>query len=114
VQKNGEEKKAVSNPTASKSCAKILPVNVYHKDNPENIVQMYAVIDDPEAKVSDSQQLNLLVKWLGVESTKQAESIRRSNADNPKECLKLLWNRLDTRYGSPEMVEALFSGIFRG
>jgi hypothetical protein len=42
---NGEEKKAVSNPTASKSCAKILPVNVYHKDNPENIVQMYAVID---------------------------------------------------------------------
>jgi hypothetical protein len=43
---------------------------------------------------------------LGVESTKQAESIRRSNADNPKECLKLLWNRLDTRYGSPELVEA--------
>ena len=63
-----------------------------------------SVID--EAKVSDSQQLNLLVKWLGVESTKQAESIRRSNADNPTECLMLLWNRLDTRYGSPEMVEA--------
>jgi hypothetical protein len=41
-----------------------------------------SVID--EAKVSDSQQLNLLVKWLGVESSKQAESIRRSNADNPK------------------------------
>lgn len=46
VQKNGGETNAVSNPTASKSCAKILPVNVYHKDNPENIVQMYAVIDD--------------------------------------------------------------------
>ena len=63
MQKNGGETNAVSNPTTvntvnascteicgnkntSKSCAKILPVNVYHKDNPENIVQMYAVIDD--------------------------------------------------------------------
>jgi hypothetical protein len=34
------------NKNTSKSCAKILPLNVYHKDNPENIVQMYAVIDD--------------------------------------------------------------------
>jgi hypothetical protein len=63
VQKNGRETNVISNPTpvntvnascteicgnknTSKSCAKILPVNVYHKDNPENIVQMYAVIDD--------------------------------------------------------------------
>jgi hypothetical protein len=63
VQENGGETNDVSSPNTvktvnascteicgnkntSKSCAKILPVNVYHKDNPENIVQMYAVIDD--------------------------------------------------------------------
>jgi hypothetical protein len=63
VQENGGEPNDVSSPNTvktvnascteicgnkntSKSCAKILPVNVYHKDNPENVVQMYAVIDD--------------------------------------------------------------------
>ena len=59
-----------------------------------------------ELQVSDSEQLDLLVKWLGVESSKHAVSIRASNADNPKRGLERLWQRLDERYGSPEMAEA--------
>ncbi|XP_068209384.1 uncharacterized protein [Palaemon carinicauda] len=59
-----------------------------------------------ELQVSDSEQLDLLVKWLGAESSKHAISIRLSNADNPSRGLQRLWQRLDERYGTPEMVEA--------
>ena len=31
---------------SSKSCAKILPVNVFHKDNQDKVIRMYAIIDD--------------------------------------------------------------------
>ena len=31
---------------SGKSCAKILPVDVFHEDNEDNIVRMYAIIDD--------------------------------------------------------------------
>ena len=31
---------------SGKSCAKILPVNVYHKDNQYKVIRMYAIIDD--------------------------------------------------------------------
>ncbi|XP_055995796.1 uncharacterized protein LOC130046821 [Ostrea edulis] len=33
-------------PYSGKSCAKILPVNVFHRDNPSKLAKMYAVIDD--------------------------------------------------------------------
>ncbi|XP_071151786.1 merlin-like [Mytilus edulis] len=39
------------------------------------------VID--ELQVSDSEQIDLLIKWLGPESGKHAMSIRASNANNP-------------------------------
>jgi hypothetical protein len=46
------------------------------------------------------------VKWLGIDSSSHAVSIRSSNAENPKRGLQRLWKRLDERYGSPEMAEA--------
>jgi hypothetical protein len=46
-------------------------------------------------------QIDLLVKWLGTESSLHAVSIRSSNAGNPKRGLQRLWERLDERYGSP-------------
>jgi hypothetical protein len=52
------------------------------------------------------KQIDLLVKWLGTESSLHAVSIRSSNAGNPKRGLQRLWERLDERYGSPEMAEA--------
>lgn len=33
-------------PYSGKSCAKILPVTVFHRDNPNKQVKLYAVIDD--------------------------------------------------------------------
>ena len=61
-----------------------------------------------DLQVSDAEQIDLLVKWLGTESSSHAVSIRSSNAGNPKRGLQRLWERLDERYvyGSPEMVDA--------
>ncbi|XP_074662167.1 uncharacterized protein LOC141914773 [Tubulanus polymorphus] len=59
-----------------------------------------------ELAVSDSEQLDLLVKWLGTDSARHAVSIRASNAENPTKGLQRLWQRLDERYGCPEMIEA--------
>ncbi|XP_052069035.1 uncharacterized protein LOC127708232 [Mytilus californianus] len=59
-----------------------------------------------ELQVSDSEHIDLLIKWLGPESAKHAISIRASNANNPTKGIQRLWKRLDERYGAPEMLEA--------
>ena len=61
-----------------------------------------------DLQVSDAEQIDLLVKLLGTESSSHAVSIRSSNAGNPKRGLQRLWERLNERYvyGSPEMVDA--------
>ena len=58
-----------------------------------------------ELNCSPTEELDLLVKWLGTESKKYASSIRASNANQPARGLKRLWERLDERYGCPEMIE---------
>lgn len=54
----------------------------------------------------DSEQMDLLIKYLGWESKKHAISIRTSNIFNIPRRLQRLWERLDERYGAPEHVEA--------
>ena len=39
-----------------KSCAKIVPVNVYSKNNPHEIVQIYAILDDQSNRYLASQE----------------------------------------------------------
>jgi hypothetical protein len=52
-----------------------------------------------ELQVSEAEQNDLLVKWLGTESSPHAVSIRSLNAGNSKRGLQRLWERLDERYG---------------
>lgn len=59
-----------------------------------------------ELQIMDSEQMDLLIKYLGPESSKHALSIRMSNILNIPRGLKRLWGRLDGRYGAPELVEA--------
>ncbi len=59
-----------------------------------------------EVKVSAVEEFDLLIKWLGSESVRHAVSIRTANADNPETGLVRLWERLDERFGCPEMVKA--------
>jgi hypothetical protein len=50
-----------------------------------------------DLQVSDAEQIDLLVKWLGTEFSPHAVSIRSPNAGNPKRELQRLWERLDER-----------------
>lgn len=59
-----------------------------------------------------SEELDLLVKWLGKESSEHVKRIRAVHATNPRAALDLSWQRLQECYGSPEMVEnALFKRL---
>ena len=60
-----------------------------------------------EMSVNPSEEMDLLVKWLGVESRKFALSIRSANTHDPGKGLKRIWERLDERFGSPEMVHSV-------
>ncbi|XP_065925824.1 uncharacterized protein [Magallana gigas] len=59
-----------------------------------------------EATLSDLEEIDLLLRWLGPESTVQVTSIRRANPDDAKIALQKIWERLDERYGSPELIES--------
>ena len=58
-----------------------------------------------ELSLSPMEELDLMIKWLGPESRRQAMSIKTSNARDPQKGLERIWERLEERYGAPEMVE---------
>ena len=59
-----------------------------------------------ELNMSEIDELDMLIKWLGPTSRKYAESTKNSNMADPARGVKLLWERLDRCYGSPEEIEA--------
>ncbi|XP_033753059.1 uncharacterized protein LOC117336558 [Pecten maximus] len=59
-----------------------------------------------ELGVTPLEEMDLLVKWLGPESSRHALSIRAAHSNNPQRGLYCIWERLEERYASPEMVEA--------
>ncbi|KAK7885901.1 hypothetical protein WMY93_025522 [Mugilogobius chulae] len=62
--------------------------------------------------LTPSEEVDLMVKWLGKESSVHAARIRAVNVDQPMNGLKAVWSRLDKMYGSPEAIEsALFSRV---
>ena len=76
-------------------------------DRPENyrVWKMSFKSIVAELKVTPFEELDLLAKWLGMESARQAINIRGSNMNNPELGLKRVWERLDEKYGAAEMVE---------
>lgn len=54
-----------------------------------------------ELGVTPFEEVDLLAKYLGPESTKL--SIRAANASYPDRALKRIWERLDERYGSADL-----------
>ncbi|XP_075707313.1 uncharacterized protein LOC142741872 [Rhinoderma darwinii] len=62
--------------------------------------------------LSCSEELDLLVRWLGSESAEHAKRIRDINVNYPDVGLKRVWDRLEECYGSAEVIEsALFKRI---
>lgn len=58
-----------------------------------------------ELNLTSLEEIELLNKWLGPESARYAQSIRTASV-NPDIALARLWERLEDRYGRPEMIEA--------
>lgn len=59
-----------------------------------------------EFGVNAREELDLLVLHLGPESSKYATSLRIANAQDPPRALRLVWERLEEKFGRPEMVES--------
>ena len=59
-----------------------------------------------ELNLSEQEELNLLVKWLGPESSAQAKRIRSVHVNNPRAGVVMVWERLEETYGSPEVIES--------
>ena len=55
--------------------------------------------------VSPREELNLLTKLLGPKSSEQAKRIRAVHILNPAAGAKMVWQRLEECYGSPEAIE---------
>ena len=60
-----------------------------------------------ELGFSPSEEINLLIKYLGSNSRQHAISIKAANMSNPRLGVKRIWERLDDRFASPELVESL-------
>lgn len=58
-----------------------------------------------ELSLSAQKELNLLVKWLGPESSAQAKRLRSVHVNNPRAGVYMIWQRLEEIYGSPEVIE---------
>ncbi|XP_026010119.1 uncharacterized protein LOC113013438 [Astatotilapia calliptera] len=62
--------------------------------------------------LSPGEELDLLVRYLGKDSAKQAKQMRAVNIRCPEVGLAMAWDRLEEIYGSPEAVEqALFQKV---
>lgn len=62
--------------------------------------------------LTPSEELDLLLKWLGKESAEHVEQIRAIHIHRPEAGLAMAWERLELTYGSPEAIEnALFKRI---
>ncbi|XP_014677582.1 PREDICTED: uncharacterized protein LOC106817433 [Priapulus caudatus] len=59
-----------------------------------------------ELDVKPLEELDLLQKWAGPESQGQVRSLKDANMHNPQRGLQRVWERLDERYGAPEMIES--------
>lgn len=62
--------------------------------------------------LTPSEELDLLLKWLGKDSAEQVEQIRAIHIHRPGAGLAMAWDRLEHTYGSAEAIEnALFQRI---
>ncbi|XP_069972597.1 uncharacterized protein [Penaeus vannamei] len=77
-------------------------------DRPESYVPWKTTFQQTiqDLHVTSLEEVDLLLRWLGPESSKFAQSIRTSNIHDPSKCIKLIWKRLEDRYGSPVIIEA--------
>ncbi|XP_073435740.1 uncharacterized protein [Dendrobates tinctorius] len=58
-----------------------------------------------DLELSASEEVDLLIKWLGKDSAEHAKRIRDICINHPSRGRALIWERLDECFGSPEVIE---------
>ncbi|XP_071492621.1 uncharacterized protein [Diadema antillarum] len=58
-----------------------------------------------ELQLTQSQEMGLIMKWLGKESSQLVSAIHDIHVDRPNVGVSRMWELLDRKYGSPEAVE---------
>lgn len=62
--------------------------------------------------LSVAEETDLLIKWLGKESSEQARRLRAAYIRDPQGGLRAIWQRIEECYGTPEAIEeALFARL---
>ena len=62
--------------------------------------------------ITAGEELDLLTKWLGKESSDHVRRLRSVHVNDPSAALKMAWQRLLECYGAPEIIEkALFKKL---
>lgn len=62
-----------------------------------------------DLSLSPREELDLLIKWLGPQSSEQARRVSAAQIYNVVASLEMVWQRLEESYGAPEVIEhALF------
>lgn len=81
---------------------------IKYNDTPETFAIWKASFTNimKDLQVTPFEEMDLLVKYLGNESSKYAMSLCAANTSNPVKGLKRIWDRQDERYGSPEVIDA--------
>ncbi|XP_037528681.1 uncharacterized protein LOC119405929 [Rhipicephalus sanguineus] len=76
-------------------------------DRPENFrawkSSFKGVIRDVD--LSAQEELDLLIKWLGPESSRQVRRLKSVHVDDFSKGLNVVWKRLDDTFGRPEAIE---------
>ncbi|XP_057696128.1 uncharacterized protein LOC130918450 isoform X1 [Corythoichthys intestinalis] len=65
-----------------------------------------------DLNLTPSEEMDLLLRWLGKESSEHVEQIRAIHINHPQTGLDMIWDRLERTYGSAEAIEdALFKRV---
>ena len=56
-------------------------------------------------KLTYNEELDLLTRWLGPQSSEQVRRIRAVHVSDPAAGLRMAWMRLEECYGSTEIIE---------
>ena len=76
-------------------------------DNPANFRAWKASfkVATEDLELTAAQELNLVMKWLGEKSLKIAAPLRAIYVDNPHVGLYKVWETLEKKYGTAEVIE---------
>ena len=83
-------------------------------DQPENYLSWRSTFTSvlQGLDISANDEVDLLIKWLGPESSQLARRMKSVSIGHPSAALRLIWTRLEERYGAPEAIEkALFAKL---